>query len=114
MYVYKVTHLPTGKYYLGVSTMPKTTFDPSNDYDPHNQFDVYGSNGTKLKMVNVEKRIICIAGDENELANLAAEQAKMCENDFNFLGLKGIPTPSPAKSEPTVATAPTKSVTPTT
>jgi len=112
MYVYKVTHLPTGKYYLGVSTLPKTTFDPSKDYDPHNQFEVYGNNGTKLKMVNVEKRIICIAGDENELANLAAEHAKNCENDFNFLGLKGQPVPAQPKSEPTVVA--TKTSNPTT
>lgn len=114
MYVYRVTHLPTGKYYLGVSTLPKNTFDPAKDYDPHNQFEVYGSNGTKLRMVNVEKRIICIAGDENELANLAAEQAKICENDFNFLGLKGIPTPSQPKVEPVVTPTSSKTTSTTT
>ncbi len=107
MYVYKVTHIPTGKYYLGVSTQHKNTFDPAKDYDPFNQFDVYGSNGSRLKMVNVEKRLLCVAGDENELAQIAADYAKQCENDFNFLGLKGQPAPAQPKSEPTVTTTKT-------
>jgi hypothetical protein len=97
MYVYKVTHIPTGKYYLGLSTQDKSTFDAARDLDPYNQFEVYGSNGTKLKMINVEKRILSLAGDINELATTGAEIAKSCENDPDFLGLKGQPAPSEAK-----------------
>lgn len=111
MYVYKVTHIPTGKYYLGLSTQDKSTFDAARDLDPYNQFEVYGNNGTKLKMVNVEKRILQIAGDVNELTAYGADIAKSCENDSQFLGLKG----QPATNENKVATvAPTTNTTKTT
>lgn len=100
MYVYKVTHIPTGQYYLGLSDKPKSTFDPANHLDPYGQFEVYGNNGTKLKMVNVEKRIISLAGDLNELASMGAEIAKSCQDDPSFLGLKGQTTPSEPKVTP--------------
>ena len=108
MYVYKVTHIPTGKFYLGLSTQDKSTFDAARDLDPYNQFEVYGNNGTKLRMVNVEKRILSLAGDANELASTGAELAKSCQDDPNFLGLKG----QPAASEPKVATTTTATKTP--
>jgi len=108
MYVYKVTHIPTGRYYLGLSDKPKSTFDPANNLDPYEQFELYGNNGTKLRMVNVEKRIISLAGDENELASIGADIAKSCQDDPLFLGLKGQSAPS----EPKVATTPTATKTP--
>lgn len=92
MYIYKVTHIPTSKFYIGLSTQPKSTFDGTRDLDPYNEFEVYGSNGTRLKMVNVEKRILAVAGDTNELAQLGADLAKSSESDPNFIGLKGQPT----------------------
>lgn len=104
MYIYKVTHIPTGNYYLGLSTQDKSTFDAANDLDPYNQFEVYGSNGTKLKMINVEKRILALAGDEHELAAYGADFAKSSENDPQFLGLKGQPASSEPKVAPTTAT----------
>ncbi len=105
MYVYKVTHIPTGRYYLGLSDKPKNTFDPANDLDPYDQFELYGSNGTKLRMINVEKRIISLAGDINELASIGAEAAKSCQDDPLFLGLKGQSTPSEPKVAPVTTTA---------
>jgi hypothetical protein len=107
MYVYKVTHIPTGKYYLGLSTSPKSTFDAAKDLDPYNQFELYGNNGTRLKMVNVEKRIISLAGDANELASMGADVAKSCQDDPLFLGLKGQPAsiePKVVNTTPTVTT----------
>lgn len=104
MYIYKVTHIPTGKYYLGLSTEPKETFNAAANLDPYNQFEVYGDNGTKLKMINVEKRILSLAGDANELAAIGADIAKSCQDDANFLGLKG----QAASSEPKVATTTVK------
>ena len=114
MYVYKVTHIPTGKYYLGLSTQDKSTFDAGRDLDPYNQFEVYGNNGTKLKMINVEKRILQIAGDVNELTAYGAEIAKSCENDSQFLGLKGQPAPTENKVASTTTTATVPKTTPTT
>lgn len=108
MYVYKVTHIPTGKYYLGLSTHDKSTFDAARDLDPYNEFEVYGTNGTKLKMINVEKRILSLAGDVNELAAIGADIAKSCQDDPDFLGLKG----QPASSEPKVATTTSATKTP--
>lgn len=89
MYVYKVTHIPTGRFYLGLSTKDKSTYDPARDLDPYNQFEVNGDNGSRLKMVNVEKRIISLAGDINELATIGAQVAKSNQDNPNFLGLKG-------------------------
>lgn len=114
MYVYKVTHIPTGKYYLGLSIQDKSTFDAANDLDPYNQFEVYGSNGTKLKMINVEKRILRIAGGINELTAYGAEIAKSCENDSQFLGLKGQAVPTEPKVEPSPTTATVPKTPPTT
>lgn len=108
MYVYKVTHIPTGRYYLGLSTQDKSTFDPARDLDPYNQFEVYGNNGTKLKMINVEKRILSIAGNTGELASIGADIAKGCEDDPNFLGLKGQPSASEPKVAATTTTTATK------
>ena len=102
MYVYRVTHIPTGKFYIGLSNLPKSTFDAARDLDPYNQFEVYGDNGSRLKMINVEKRIIATAGDANELAHLGAESAKGAESDPNFLGLKGQQAPSPTPNTPSV------------
>ena len=99
MYVYKVTHIPTGQFYLGLSTQDKSTFDSARDLDPYNQFEVHGDNGSRLKMINVEKRILSLAGDIHELAATGADIAKSCQDDPNFLGLKG----QPASSEPKVA-----------
>lgn len=107
MYVYKVTHMPTGKYYLGLSTNDKSTFDAAKDLDPYNQFQIYGNNGTKLKMINVEKRILSIAGDSNELAALGADAAKSCQDDANFLGLKGQPSVAEPKVIASTTTAKT-------
>ena len=109
MYVYKVTHIPTGQYYIGLSNLPKSTFDAARDLDPYNQFEVYGDNGSRLKMINVEKRIIAVAGDANELANLGAETAKASETDPKFLGLKGqqAPTPTPSVASKPSTTSPT-------
>jgi hypothetical protein len=105
MYVYKVTHIPTGQYYLGLSDKPKSTFDAANNLDPYGQFQVHGNNGTKLRMINVEKRIVSLAGDLNELASTGAEIAKSCQDDPLFLGLKGQSTPSEPKVAPVTTTA---------
>lgn len=105
MYVYKVTHIPTGRYYLGLSNESKSTFNPATNLDPYNQFELYGNNGTKLRMINVEKRIISLAGDSNELASIGADIAKSCQDDPLFLGLKGQTTPSEPKAAPVTTTA---------
>ena len=109
MYVYKVTHIPTGKYYLGLSTQDKSTFDAARDLDPYNEFEVYGDNGTKLKMINVEKRMLALAGDLDELTKTGADISKSCESDSQFLGLKGQWTPvvEPKVVAPTTTTAKT-------
>lgn len=86
MYVYRVTHIPTRRFYIGVSTESRDQFDPMKFQDPMGVFDAVGSNG-RVNISNVSKTIEKLAGDLNELNELAAKVAKNFEGNPAFMGL---------------------------
>lgn len=93
MYVYKVTYLPTREFYIGLSDQPKSTFNPIKKTDPAGMFNTMGSNGTRLSMLNCEKKLVKVAGDLEDLIKLGAQYAKQYENNPSFKGLFELPKP---------------------
>jgi len=87
MYTYKVTHIPTRHFYVGVEELEMHQSNAVTD--PMEVFASYpaGSNGD-VKMINVIKEIISRVGDKVEAKNHLAVIAKHSEGDPNFLGIK--------------------------
>lgn len=87
MYTYKVTHIPTRHFYVGVEELEMHQSNAITD--PMEVFTSYpiGSNGD-VKMINVFKEIISRVGDKTEAKNHLAVIAKHSEGDPNFLGIK--------------------------
>lgn len=89
MYIYKVTHTPSGQYYIGISKKNKEDFDDRVEIDPMKFFNVYESNGYgRSKMVVCSKSLIAFSDDPAVIEQRVSDFAKSRANDPNFLGLK--------------------------
>lgn len=100
MYIYQVTYLPTREFYIGITEESKAQFNPTKNTDPAGMFNTLGSNGTRLPMLNCEKRILKLAGSKDELIEMGTKIAKQYENNPSFKGLVGLPAPPKPKAEP--------------
>lgn len=98
MYIYKVTHVPTKRYYFGFSD--EDISNCNHRLDPGNKFPEMGHNGN-APMVNVSKNPFLKVGTKNEAIRELTNLAKAHENNSEFLGIFN----SPDKvSEPIVNT----------
>jgi len=89
MYIYKVTHTPTGQYYIGVSKRDKDSFNDRYEIDPMGFFNLYESNGYgRNRMVVCWKSLFAHSDDSAVLDKMVADFAKAHESNPNFLGLK--------------------------
>lgn len=106
MYIYKVTHTPTGQYYIGISNKHKDSFNDTIDIDPMKFFNLYESNGYgQNKMVVCAKSLVAFSDEQETIERRVSEFAKSRENDPNFLGLK---LKTKAEEEASLKVKPTK------
>lgn len=87
MYIYKVTHLPTRQFYIGISVESKDSFDPIRNPDPAGKFRIQGSNGIS-KITNIENVIVRICHSMEELVSESTKLIKSYETNENFLSLQ--------------------------
>ena len=89
MFIYKVTHTPSGEYYIGISKQDRSKFNDTIDIDPMKFFNVYESNGNgRNRMAVCAKTMLAHAEELSEIEKRAAEIAKSNQSNPKFLGLK--------------------------
>lgn len=89
MIIFKVTHIPSKKFYIGSEETITT------NQDPFNVFPLMGHNG-KTEIRNTTKDILYKNIDPSDLSKLLATMAEINKSNTLFIGIKGKEKPKPA------------------
>jgi hypothetical protein len=88
MYIYQVTNLTTGQFYIAGTTDPRTSFDPTKRVDPHDQFLSKLPAGSPI-FRSIEKRMLTVVSSTDQLANALTQYAAQYAENPKFLGVLG-------------------------